>query len=101
MNSKNYTIWNRRKSLIESCQNNIHKKLKDELKLIDIIQTKSPKSWEIWAHRRWVLKKMINFDISHEIKIIEKASIMHKRNYYSWSHRLYLMENMDSSEVRC
>ena len=74
--------------------------LEDEIKFIDIILYRHPKSPSLWEYRRFILQQLSSSSssssssfISAEIKCCEKMCDKYSRNYYGWNHRLWLSIN--------
>ncbi|MES1919151.1 CAAX geranylgeranyltransferase alpha subunit [Bonamia ostreae] len=83
-NPTNYTIWHwRRKCLFE-----LNEDLKEEMTFSEIIMKRAPKNYQIWFHRREVIKKMENFDLENEFKVLKQCLLQEPKNYHAWSHRL-------------
>eukprot|EP00475_Leptophrys_vorax_P006981 TRINITY_DN14387_c0_g1_i1.p1 TRINITY_DN14387_c0_g1~~TRINITY_DN14387_c0_g1_i1.p1 ORF type:complete len:371 (+),score=85.96 TRINITY_DN14387_c0_g1_i1:285-1397(+) len=95
INADHYTAWNIRKQLL------IHGEItaQTELKLSNLIFSKHPKSGESWAHRRWVIERFHDFDVSAEILICERTAELYPKNYYAWTHRRWVMEQMNFDQL--
>ena len=108
LNPEHMTAWNYRKLLLKSGT----LLLKDDLKLMDLIMAKFPKSPETFAHRKWVVKLLIdNIKVSslchtettddtevktvldHEFHICTLTASKYPNNYNAWSHRIWLFKS--------
>lgn len=80
--------------------------LKLELKFLDLLLTKHPKSSETWTHRRWVvrmlydnvLRKNDNVGrteaariVEREIKVCGDVARVYPKNYYAWTYRAWVL----------
>ena len=93
INGDNYSAWNLRKELILiKHQREI---LLEEVKLTAMVLGKKPKSGETWAHRRWILDKLGDFDLSAELALSTMTAESYPKNYYSWTHRTWLLPQLD------
>ena len=99
LNPEHMTAWNHRKSLLVlGCIS-----VSDEIKVMDLILGKFPKSPETFAHRKYVVQRsmntlesasgtlMRNEIIDHELKICILTADKYPNNYNSWSHRIWVM----------
>eukprot|EP00299_Pterocystis_sp_00344_P017563 c8799_g1_i1.p1 GENE.c8799_g1_i1~~c8799_g1_i1.p1 ORF type:complete len:445 (-),score=125.30 c8799_g1_i1:31-1284(-) len=93
LNGDNYTAWAVRKFLLRTERLELSK----EIKFIDLVQTKHPKSCEAWAHRQWVLSRIPiqSIDLSREFQVSREAAEKHPKNYYAWTHSNLLIQKTD------
>ncbi|KYR01437.1 hypothetical protein DLAC_01418 [Tieghemostelium lacteum] len=103
INAENITALNIRKQLI---LNGYNEHLK-EIKLLNLIFTKHPKSGDAWTHRRWVLtnykdsfhnkgsnsEEQTSLSIQDELKVCKRVAEIYPKNYYAWTHRFYILKN--------
>ncbi|KAL0491725.1 prenyltransferase alpha subunit repeat-containing protein [Acrasis kona] len=108
VNSDNYTIWGVRKKCIETLlelgENSLNI-LQEEIRLLNLINSKHPKSGESWEHRGWLLGKLfptisepdyiIDFCVE-ETRITERTCVLYSRCYYAWKHCIVLMQHVKS-----
>ena len=75
--------------------------IEDELKFIQIVFPRHPKSPSLWQHRRWVLirtdffiaNKCLSKDqIENELKLCSYLADIYPKNYYAWCHRLWVLQ---------
>ncbi|XP_063769970.1 protein prenyltransferase alpha subunit repeat-containing protein 1 isoform X1 [Pseudophryne corroboree] len=112
------TAWNVRKELIQSGALNPVK----DLHLGKLALTKFPKSPETWIHRRWVLQRLLQENISsslvnketschtlpeqiqgivrEEMNVCCKAAGRYPSNYNSWSHRIWVLQHLGKLNVK-
>jgi len=89
------TFWNIRKDLIRIDRLDP----KTDLHLTALILTYKPKSPETYAHRRWVLRQIINGNASWsdqievDFKVAELGAGRYPNNYHSWNHRIWIIQN--------
>ncbi|GAM22305.1 hypothetical protein SAMD00019534_054800 [Acytostelium subglobosum LB1] len=90
VNAENLTALNLRKRLITAGLNTHI----DEIKLLNFIFTKHPKSGEAWCHRRWVLhnSKGVAMDIASEMAVCRRVAEIYPKNYYAWTHRWWCLQ---------
>eukprot|EP01133_Synstelium_polycarpum_P008676 gene8676-10188_t len=98
-NAENLTALNLRKTLISSGLLT-HA---DEIKMLNFIFTKHPKSGEAWSHRRWVLSNSPAYSaivLTQEIQVLEDLESMDmwvKRNisdHSGFHHRQLLLKHL-------
>jgi protein prenyltransferase alpha subunit repeat containing protein 1 len=99
INADHYTAWNARKQLLLSNQ----LQYAEEMRFLDLLFSKHPKSGESWAHRRWVLQVLwkqtppahagyyVDPLFKNELQQCSKAAERYPKNYYAWTHRKWLM----------
>eukprot|EP00455_Lapot_gusevi_P004665 TRINITY_DN11922_c0_g1_i2.p1 TRINITY_DN11922_c0_g1~~TRINITY_DN11922_c0_g1_i2.p1 ORF type:complete len:443 (-),score=45.40 TRINITY_DN11922_c0_g1_i2:41-1297(-) len=106
INADNYTAWNIRKQIIEAG----HQTELQEIKFLNLVFTKHPKSGEGWAHRRWLLRRIPGFSSSPsparasaelresllegELRVCERVAEIYPKNYFAWSHRHWLVQSI-------
>jgi protein prenyltransferase alpha subunit repeat containing protein 1 len=83
-----------------------------EVKFLDVIFSKHPKSPSAWHHRRWCLLRLFchastnqganegtpySFSsvVDQEVALCERMCDLYPRNYYAWNHRLWLAQQMN------
>lgn len=75
VNADHYTAWNIRKHLLRTGHAyEADWNLKAEMRLLNLIFSKHPKSGEAWSHRRWVLNQLPGFESDQALK----GSSIHK-----------------------
>ncbi|XP_020108077.1 uncharacterized protein LOC109723949 isoform X3 [Ananas comosus] len=97
------SAWNSRKQVLQrKCNLSL---FMDELQLLTLILSYSPKSECAWSHRRWVIKRIaekcqdlqeiIDEESDLARNIVEKS----KMNYRAWNHRVWLTNYMTRKQV--
>ncbi|GAB6028367.1 Protein prenyltransferase alpha subunit repeat-containing protein 1 [Chamberlinius hualienensis] len=100
------TVWNIRKKFIF---NQIT--VDEEFRLCRLVLTRKPKSSEVFMHRRWLLKSILEHDTFLQLKKFEKllademllcsiAASKYANNYCAWSHREWVHENVASLDLK-
>ncbi|EGG18505.1 hypothetical protein DFA_03999 [Cavenderia fasciculata] len=89
VNAENITALNVRKKLL--CLSN-YTTAEQEIKLLNLVFTKHPKSGEAWCHRRWVLNHAPHaFNLELELVVCKRVGEIYPRNYYAWTHRWWAL----------
>ena len=99
-NTDHYTAWNQRKRhlLLPGWQ-----ALDDELRLVDVLLSKHPKSGEAWTHRRWVLSRLgarpgaageMAALAAREFGVCAAAARAYPKNYFAWTHRYWALTRL-------
>lgn len=78
-----------------------------EVKLLNLLSTKHPKSEESWSHRRWLLhfteklnidkqlfKKLCKLDMT----VCERCAKLYPRNYFAWAYRRLVITSLKSDK---
>ncbi|KAG8197591.1 hypothetical protein JTE90_021321 [Oedothorax gibbosus] len=100
INPEPETVWNARKELV--CQNVALPV--NELKFSELVLSRKPKSSPVYAHRKWVLLKLMKSNMSscaihqvveHEIGLCTRFANTYPNNYYAWCHRSWVLTHMD------
>ena len=97
INPEYYSLWNRKRILIMEMNFNNDELIiygKNELKMLDMLLTKSPKSYWLWNHRRWLLESFLK---DPTLWIKELAAVNHMldldaRNFHGWDYRRYILQ---------
>lgn len=109
------TLWNYRKSTIESLQQKPIDKdemintLKNEMSLTEQCLKKNPKSYGTWYHRQWCLLKANHPENKYgetcetlgwknELKLCTIFLNADERNFHCWKHRLFVITNGELSK---
>eukprot|EP01102_Stenamoeba_stenopodia_P006743 TRINITY_DN1878_c0_g1_i1.p2 TRINITY_DN1878_c0_g1~~TRINITY_DN1878_c0_g1_i1.p2 ORF type:complete len:302 (-),score=81.24 TRINITY_DN1878_c0_g1_i1:104-1009(-) len=87
LNAANYTAWHFRRLILESLNADLHREM--EFCYQKAIAT--PKNYQIWFHRRWLVDKLK--DPSKELGFTAQVLIEDSKNYHAWSHRQWVLEN--------
>ena len=70
-----------------------------ELRFAEVVLSKYPKAQACWAHRRWVLTRVLGVGsggggggraaalFAEEARVVERAAIQKRLNYAAWAHR--------------
>lgn len=98
-NTDHYTAWNARKRhlLVPGWL-----APEDELRLVDLLLAKHPKSGEAWSHRRWVLARPalssspggVDAAVTHELAVCASAARSYPKNYFAWTHRYWALRRL-------
>jgi protein prenyltransferase alpha subunit repeat containing protein 1 len=106
VSADHFPAWNARKRVIEAAAEGASRAeaLQSELRLTTLVLSKHPKHGFCWAHRRWVLGRLLALDLlplraglgdaewmRSERRVSERAAELYPRNYYAWDHRLWLL----------
>jgi len=102
INADHHTAWNIRKRVLlanlEQHQQQGVDGLKQELKLLNLLFSKHPKSGESWAHRRWTLLQLIKTRqpvsdfVPEELAVCMRSTELYPKNYYAWTHRQWIVQ---------
>ena len=81
--------WNFRRLCLETFSN---EEFVNELKVLNsiMIELQMTKSYCLWNHRKWILKKLIDFDLACEEKFILTILRLDSRNFHCWAYRQFL-----------
>lgn len=95
-NSANYTAWVYRRLCIKK----LKKCLKNELAFVRTWAEESPKNYQVWHHRRWVLDNVAL--PSDDLAISSQVFSEDPKNCPAWSHRRWMVERFGiwESELR-
>jgi len=121
VNADNYTAWNNRKKVLEPMLRS-ESVVQQELKFLDLLFSKHPKSGEAWAHRRWVLDRAMSMEkgswsklretaeakaptvrfqekwLQRELAVCSRSSELYPKNYYAWTHRHWVVSKLEDSK---
>ncbi|KDO34369.1 hypothetical protein SPRG_01505 [Saprolegnia parasitica CBS 223.65] len=107
-----YTAWNARKQLL--VQGLLS--LRDEITFINVVLSHHSKSIDTWAHRRWVLDRLVATTpltasfLSDELALCLRLTEQYPRNYHAWSYRYRvcchlspaaLVQELDTNRAWC
>ncbi|EFA86310.1 hypothetical protein PPL_00100 [Heterostelium album PN500] len=90
INAENLTSLNLRKRFIQNGMLS-HEM---EIKFLNLVFTKHPKSGEAWCHRRWVLTDSpcwSALNLESEIAVCRRVAEIYPKNYYAWCHRMWCL----------
>lgn len=90
-NSANYTAWYWRRKCLEDID--CAKWSDSEIAFANDWAIKSPKNYQVWFHRRWLveqLKSSVPAMLSSELQYLDKVFDEDSKNYNAWSHRLFV-----------
>ncbi len=95
-NSSNYTVWWYRRAVLKFLKYDLFK----ELEFVDGYSRESPKNYQVWFHRRWLISEIFEiFEISNDVKndlfesellFTEECLMTDAKNYNVWGHRQFL-----------
>ena len=91
--SPDYNVaWGARKELLLAH----HIEPSFELKLTELVLTKSPKSEMTWDHRKWVCTRTAS-DIDYTAELVVNARLLtkYKRLYFGWAYRRWVVSHLD------
>ncbi|KAJ3353337.1 hypothetical protein HDU91_005912 [Kappamyces sp. JEL0680] len=101
INPEFYTLWNFRRECavavyqVELGQQQPNDRFdefcKTELKALDEILKKAPKSYWVWNHRRWILENCPNPRWEKELAVINFMLDLDARNFHGWDYRRYVV----------
>ena len=103
-NTDHYTAWNARKRHLLAPG---WLAPEDELRLVDLLLAKHPKSGEAWSHRRWVLARPalgsnpggVAAAVTHELAVCASAARAYPKNYFAWTHRYWALSRLAPPEL--
>ena len=95
------TVWNYRREMIIDAP-----ALIGELKLLEMVLSKTLKSYCVWFHRRWCFNKLIDlYDeaelsqlIYGELKLCEQLFTHDARNFHCWGYRTHVCSFLSEEE---
>jgi len=90
-NSANYTAWYWRRKCLEMMHANDW--ADSEIAFVDAWALKSPKNYQVWFHRRWLverLKDVVPDLLASELSYLDEVFRDDAKNYNAWSHRIFL-----------
>mmetsp|Transcript_4952 Transcript_4952/g.13425 ORF Transcript_4952/g.13425 Transcript_4952/m.13425 type:complete len:239 (-) Transcript_4952:580-1296(-) len=87
LNNANYTAWHYRRQILEGMEGEWD--LADELAFSEEWIFDSPKSYQVWQHRRWLVEKAA--DPSKELEVCASVLNNDAKNYNAWSHRQWVV----------
>eukprot|EP00475_Leptophrys_vorax_P020511 TRINITY_DN2807_c0_g1_i5.p1 TRINITY_DN2807_c0_g1~~TRINITY_DN2807_c0_g1_i5.p1 ORF type:complete len:243 (+),score=57.35 TRINITY_DN2807_c0_g1_i5:26-730(+) len=81
LNAANYTAWYFRRLCLDATGVDLNA----ELAFVSKCALASPKNYQLWQHRRWLLGKLGDFtkELDHTAEILS----MDSKNYHAWAHR--------------
>jgi len=93
VNTDFYTMWNfRRQILLDLFTPENKKELSmSELKLTETTLGKSPKSYCVWNHRRWICENG-EVDLANELQLCNKFLKLDSRNFHCWDYRRIIVK---------
>ncbi|KAF4712544.1 Vacuolar protein sorting-associated protein 11, partial [Perkinsus olseni] len=90
LNAANYTAYWRRKCLEELADDEL---LQGELEFTREWATDSPKNYQVWFHRRWVVQRLFDKQLlsnpDQEFEFTAEALSEDAKNLNAWSHRMF------------
>ncbi|KAI9593171.1 hypothetical protein BDF19DRAFT_448815 [Syncephalis fuscata] len=93
-----YTIWNyRRQILMEQFKASDEGKqsaCEAELRLVEDLVRKQPKSYWIWNHRRWVLETIPCANWQRELGLTSLMLDLDQRNFHGWQYRYAVIRQL-------
>ena len=95
------TVWNFRRELIlaAECPDFI-----GEMKLLEIVLSKTLKSYCVWFHRRWCFDRMVEISsnvselVHAELKLCEKLFSHDARNFHCWGYRTHVCSFLNEAD---
>ena len=106
-NSANYTAWYWRRACLDSMSISDWKSY--EVEFTSKWAEESPKNYQVWFHRRWLVEKQMRSDamlsneqkealLSEELRYVESTLENDAKNYNSFSHRVFVVQLLNSKE---
>jgi protein farnesyltransferase/geranylgeranyltransferase type-1 subunit alpha len=80
LNPANYSAWHLRRLCLAVLRPKLENCLRDELSFVEGLIMESPKNYQIWFHRRWLVEQLQ--DWSREMYIVERLLDMDSKNYH-------------------
>jgi len=95
-NSDLYTLWNYRKEVFKKMEERndeeeIQSLYSTELDFIDATLVHNPKSYCLWEHRVFCMRRMPDPDWSTELKLTSKFLEYDERNFHCWDYRRFVV----------
>nr|CAD7437829.1 unnamed protein product [Timema bartmani] len=93
------TFWGMRRELVQSGTLSG----RSELHYTAVLLSRKPKCSEAFAHRKWILGKLIldsidvNELLAEELRVSQYAANRYPNNYYAWSHRMWCVSHLVAS----
>lgn len=95
-NSDLYTLWNYRKEVFKKLaetkeEEEIQAVYSSELNFIDSSLVNNPKSYCLWEHRVFCMRRMPDPDWATELKLTSKFLEYDERNFHCWDYRRFVV----------
>ena len=122
LNGEYYAGWNARKRMLTDAGDGGAAARAagalDELKFVELVFSKHPKSGEAWSHRRWVLTHLrglcagagaeecaqagadLDDTLVREFPVCQRAAEKYRKNYYAWTHRQWVLDQLSPARRR-
>jgi hypothetical protein len=98
VNSSSYTAWMWRRKCLEKCGGQI---LLDEIRFVDDWCEKSPKNYQLWFHRRWLVEALLSRGLetiealaASECAALDLLIDEEPKHYHGWSHRMFIAKRL-------
>lgn len=86
LNAANYTVWQYRRDLLKALDTD----LRGELDYVQRVIENSPKSYQVWHHRRVIVEWLQ--DPSQELELTSSILSRDAKNYHAWQHRQWVIK---------
>ncbi|KAJ8876910.1 hypothetical protein PR048_021359 [Dryococelus australis] len=93
------TFWSMRRDIVLADSQQEH----SELHFTAVLLSRKPKCSEVFAHRRWLLGRLLQGHVSaedllrEELRLSQYAADRYPNNYYAWSHRMWCINQFTPS----
>jgi protein farnesyltransferase/geranylgeranyltransferase type-1 subunit alpha len=94
LNNSSYSAWTFRKKILTVAPSKV---VLDEIEFVDEWCAKSPKNYQVWFHRRWLVDELLRRSlIRSEDLMVKECSALEElierepKHYHAWSHRMYI-----------
>lgn len=85
LNPANSTMWSFRRKIIK----HLKLDLADEKRYISSVILESPKNYQVWQHRKWIIET--TKDPKDEKSFTSQLFSMDGKNYHAWQHRQWVV----------
>jgi hypothetical protein len=75
-----------------------------EMRFLNLLLTKHPKSGEVWSHRRWILNRWkergnsLDSIWNQDVEICKRVSVIYPKNYHAWNHRAWILKQVNNQK---
>lgn len=90
---------------------------KQEMKMLVVLAMKDPKCYQLWFHRKWILKRLFEIErqlgkdgaitrqfFEGDLQICDKFLAKDERNFHAWNYRSFLvrflLENFEQDTLK-
>ncbi|ORZ39672.1 farnesyltransferase [Catenaria anguillulae PL171] len=85
LNQGLYTVWRTRQLILDELHGDLHA----ELHMLNEMMDESPKSYQLWQHRQFVMERLR--EPAGELEFMKSLSEEDPKNYHMWNYRQWLV----------